>query len=262
MVESTKANSAKAISCSALDNIQVVLVRTFHSGNIGSTARAMKTMGLNNLILVNPKDFKLDQALQMAMSADDVVINAKHVESLFEAVADCTIVTASTARSRDYDLPMQKPEEAAHSLCKSAKNEKVALVFGPERMGLSNEDLIHCTHRVTIPTSPDYSSLNLAAAVQTLSYEIFKQHCAINENIETNLTENGSRNDVREMPSIENTELFYQHLEQTLQDVGFIFKKHPGDVMKKLRRMFSRAQMDQTEMGIMRGILASMQKNK
>ena len=241
---------------SDLDNIRVVLVRTFHSGNIGSTARAMKTMGLNNLIMVNPKDFQLEQALQMAMSADDVVNNATHVESLFEAVKDCAVVTATTARTRGYDLPMLNPEQAAHGLCLSAKKQQVALVFGPERMGLSNEDLVHCTHRVTIPTSPDYSSLNLAAAVQTLSYEVFKQFCALNENVETNIV----NAEIREMPSIENTELFYQHLEESLVDVGFIFKKHPGDVMKKLRRMFSRTQMDQTEMGIMRGILASMQK--
>ena len=242
---------------SDLDNIRVVLVRTFHSGNIGSTARAMKTMGLTNLVLVGAKDFQLDQALQMAMSANDVVTSAKHVDSLYEAVKDCAIVTASTARTRGYDLPMQNPEEAAQNLCKSAKKQQVALVFGPERMGLSNEDLEHCTHRVTIPTSPDYSSLNLAAAVQTLSYEVFKQYGLIN-------TSSNSQpiDEARDMPSIENTERFYQHLEEALLDVGFIFKKHPGDVMKKLHSMFSRTQMDESEMGIMRGILAAMQKPK
>lgn len=256
-ISKSEANKRLSKTASDLDNIRIVLVRTFHSGNIGSTARAMKTMGLNNLTLVNCKDFQLDQALQMAMSADDVVTNAKHVESLYEAVADCAVVTASTARTRDYDLPMQNPEQAAQNLCKSAKKQQVALVFGPERMGLSNEDLRHCTHRVTIPTSPDYSSLNLAAAVQTLSYEVFKQHCVITENVPTNIVK-----DLREMPSIENTEQFYQHLEEALVDVGFIFKKHPGEIMKKLHRMFSRTQMDQTEMGIMRGVLASMQKKK
>lgn len=240
-----------------LDHIRVILVRTFHSGNIGSAARAMKTMGLTNLILVNPKDFQLDQALQMAMSADDVVTNAKHVDSLYEAVADCSVVTASTARSRDYDLPMQNPEQAAQNLCQSAQTQQVALVFGPERMGLSNEDLEHCTHRVTIPTNPDYSSLNLAAAVQTLAYEVFKQY-----SLSVTINKESNTEIIREMPSIEHTEMFYEHLEEALVDVGFIFKKHPGDVMKKLRRMFSRTQMDQTEIGIMRGILASMQKQK
>ena len=241
----------------SLDNIRVVLVRTHHSGNIGSAARAMKTMGLTNLVLVSPTDFQKDQALQMAMSADDVVINAKHVDSVYEAVSDCAVVIGSTARTRGYDLPMLNPETAARHLLKSAEKQSVALVFGPERMGLHNDDLVHCTHRATIATNPDYSSLNLAAAVQTLCYEVFKQSISNSENetIDSNI-------DVREMPSRENTERFYEHLEEALVDVGFIFKKHPGEVMKKLRRMFSRAQMDQTEMGIMRGVLAAMQKPK
>ena len=257
-ISENEANNRATKTPTDLDNIRVVLVRTFHSGNIGSAARAMKTMGLTNLILVSPNDFQLDQALQMAMSADDVVTNAKHVDSLYDAVADCGVVIGSTARSRGYDLPMQSPEQAAQSLLQSAKQQPVALVFGPERMGLHNDDLEHCTHRATIPTNPDYSSLNLAAAVQTLSYEVFKQYSQIAEKP----TDNLSVDEIREMPSIENTERFYQHLEEALVDVGFIFKKHPGEIMKKLRTMFSRTQMDQTEMGIMRGILASMQKPK
>ncbi len=238
-----------------LDNIRVVLVRTFHSGNIGSAARAMKTMGLSNLYLVNPKEYQQDQALQMAMSADDIVHNAKHVNCLLKAVADCTVVIASTARSRGYDLPMLNPEQAAQKLCTTANIQKVALVFGPERMGLSNEDLQLCNHRVTIPTSPDYSSLNLAAAVQTLSYEIFKQYSQLNLKETTESTQS-----TLEMPSIENLEKFYIHLEQTLDDTGFIIQNHPGEVMQRLRTLFNRAQMDQTELNIMRGILASLQR--
>jgi len=238
-----------------LDNIRVVLVRTFHSGNIGSTARAMKTMGLSDLYLVNAKDYQQHQAMQMAMSAEDLVHNAKHVSSLLDAVSDCSVVIASTARTRGYDLPMFDPEQAARKLCDAANNQKVALVFGPERMGLSNEDLQFCKYRVMIPTSPDYSSLNLAAAVQTLSYEIFKQYSQLNENADSTQTN-------RVMPSIENMERFYTHLEQTLNDTGFIFKKHPGEVMLKLRTLFNRAQMDQTELNIMRGILSSFERNK
>ena len=122
-------------------------------------------------------------------------------------------------------------------------------------MGLSNEDLQLCQHRVTIPTSPDYSSLNLAAAVQTLSYEIFKQysHLRLKETTE-------STQSALEMPSIENLEKFYIHLEQTLNDTGFIIQNHPGEVMQRLRTLFNRAQMDQTELNIMRGILASLQR--
>ena len=257
-ISENEANNRASKNPTDLDNIRVVLVRTFHSGNIGSAARAMKTMGLTNLILVSPNDFQLDQALQMAMSADDVVTKAKHVDSLFDAVADCGVVIGSTARTRGYDLPMQSPEQAAQSLLQSVKQQPVALVFGPERMGLHNDDLVHCTHRATIPTNPDYSSLNLAAAVQTLSYEVFKQYSQANESMANDVAEN----EIKEMPTIDDNERFYQHLEETLVDVGFIFKKHPGEVMKKLRTMFSRTQMNQTEMGIMRGILASMQKPK
>jgi len=242
-------------SAKNLKNIRVVLVRTYHSGNIGSAARAMKTMGLTNLVLVSPKDFQLEQALQMAVSADDVVHNAQHVETLYDAVSDCVLVMASTARVRGFDLVAENPESMANSLIEQAINKKVALVFGPERMGLSNEDLSVCTHRVTIPTNPDYGSLNIAAAVQTLCYEVFKRYSSI----ESLSKENDPQ---RELPSLENTERFYQHLEETLVDIDFIFKKHPGEAMKKLRRLFTRAEMDQTELNIMRGILASAQKAK
>ncbi len=239
-----------------LDNIRVVLVRTFHPGNIGSTARAMKTMGLSDLCLVNPVEFPSDEATKMAVSADDVVNNSQKFNSIYEAVKDCTVVIASTARSRGYDLPVLSPEKSAEMLYSAAKNnkQKVALLFGPERMGLSNEDLQFAKYRVTIPTNPDYSSLNLAAAVQTLSYEIIKQHTLNSEPDELEVP--------RELPNSESLELFYTHMEQTLVDSGFIFKKHPGEVMHKLRTLFTRAQPDKTELNILRGMLASFNKKQ
>ena len=241
-----------------LENISIVLVRTFHSGNIGSTARAMKTMGLTKLILVSPKDFATAdgkaEALKMAMSADDVVEQAVVVESLYDALKDCKMVVASSARSRGYDLPALHPEEAANKLQQQSRNGKVAFVFGPERMGLHNDDLKLANYRVTIPTSPDYSSLNLAAAVQTLSYEIFKAHLA-EENTEE-LT------DVIAKPSLESLEQFYEHLETSLTDSGFIFKNHPGKIMLKLRRLFTKAQLDTTELKILRGMLASFDNKR
>lgn len=241
-----------------LDNIRIILVRTFHSGNIGSTARAMKTMGLTKLMLVNPRDFDTKngkaEALKMAMSADDVVEQAVVVESLYEALKDCSVVVASTARSRGYDLPALYPEEAAIKLRDYSKNGKVAIVLGPERMGLHNDDLTLANYRVTIPTSPDYSSLNLAAAVQTLSYEVYKAHLA--EEGDDILMENIDK------PSLESLEQFYEHLEASLTDSGFIFKNHPGKVMLKLRRLFTKAQLDTTELSILRGILASFENQK
>jgi len=217
----------------------------------------MKTMGLTNLYLVDPKDFKTKEgkveALKMSMSADDVVEQATIVDSLYDAVKDCTVVVASTARSRGYDLPVLLPEESAVKLRDHSEKGKVALVFGPERMGLHNDDLQFAKYRVTIPTSPDYSSLNLAAAVQTLSYEIFKAH----------LSETSSASDdLNPMPDMESLEQFYQHLESSLTQSGFIFKNHPGKVMLKLRRLFTKAEPDTIELKILRGMLASFQSDK
>jgi len=240
-----------------VNNIRIVLVRTHHSGNIGSAARAMKTMGLTDLVLVNPKDFYSqdgkDQAIKMAMSAENVLQQASQAESLYDAVKDCTVVIASTARSRDYDLPELTPEESAEQLFLSAKKNKVALVFGPERMGLSNADLQLAKYRVTIPTNPDYSSLNIAAAVQTLSYEIFKGCNA--------LAEHSTNETTRTLPSIESTERLFDHFEDTLKTTGFIIKNHPGEVMQKIRTLLARAEMDESELNILRGILSSVDRS-
>lgn len=238
-----------------LENIRIVLVRTFHSGNIGSAARAMKTMGLTDLALVNPLDFPSDESFKMAVSASDVVETATVYDSLYDAVKDCSVVVASTARTRAYDLPDVSPEESAEMLYSASVEGKVGLVFGPERMGLSNEDLQFAKYRVTIPTNPDYSSLNLAAAVQTLSYEVFKRSMLIPapESIQ-------QPDPKRDLPTTELMEKYYHYLEETLTDSGFIIKNHPGEVMLKLRKIFSRAQPDQTELNILRGMLASIQK--
>ncbi len=242
-----------------LSNIRVVLVRTFHSGNIGSTARAMKTMGLTDLCLVSPKDFQTNEgkqeALKMAMSADDVIDNTNVVDSLYDAVKDCTVVIASTARSRGYGLPELSPEECATKLNQGANDGKVALVFGPERMGLSNEDLQLAKYRVTIPTNPDYSSLNLASAVQTLSYEIFKQTAHVKE-----------QGDERPLlstavPTTESLEQLYAHMESTFSDTGFIIKNYPGEIMEKLRAVFARAELDESEVSILRGVLSSVDRS-
>jgi tRNA (cytidine32/uridine32-2'-O)-methyltransferase len=243
------------------NNIRIVLCQTSHPGNIGSTARAMKNMGITKLYLVAPRNFPHDDAIKMACSAADVVKNAVIVDTLYEAVKDCRLVIASTARPRGFDLPMIDPEQSAQALCEGAKIAPVALLFGPERMGLSNADLQYAKYRVTIPTSPDYSSLNLAAAVQTLSYEIYKY--ALKQTDATNGNNEMEPLDPlfqRELPTTKEMEQFYQHLEQALTATEFIMKKHPGKVLKKLRRLFDRAQPDVKEMNILRGILASMQR--
>lgn len=234
----------------SLDNIRVVLVRTFHPGNIGSAARSMKTMGLSDLYLVAPKDYPSDNAVKMSAGASDVLENATVVSSLNEAVADCTVIIASTARPRGYDLPELSPEQAAEMLSSSAKQSPVALIFGPERMGLHNDDIKLAKYRVTIPANPEYSSLNMAAAVQTLSYEIFKASVT---------SEKSVSKPARDLPSSEQIELFYEHLETVLKDISFL-RPHQGETMQRLRQLTTRAEPDATELNILRGILSSTQK--
>lgn len=237
-----------------LHTIRVVLVNTYHPGNIGSAARAMKTMGLSHLYLVQPREFPAAEADTMAVSAVDVLHNAVVVDSLFEAVADCALVVACSARQRGYDIPQMEPEEASLELLDQATQGPVALVFGPERMGLSNDDLRRANIHVSIPANPEYSSLNLAAAVQTLCYELYKTHLK---------REHGQLpkpEKVAEYPTAEDMERFYVHLEETLNDTGFIIKQHPGEIMLRLRRLFDRARPEKMEMNILRGILASVQR--
>ncbi len=236
-----------------LNNIKIVLVRTYHPGNIGSAARAMKTMGIKDLCLVNPADFPSDEALKMARGASDVVENATVLDNLYEAVKDCQIVVASTARQRGYDLPEMSPQQAAETMNAHAKQgHKVALLFGPERMGLHNDDLQFAKYRVSIPTSPDYPSLNIAAAVQTLCYEVFKGS-------EANTS---SDSGVDELPDMEEMERFYVHLEQILIESGFIFKKHQGEVMKRFRNVFGKAELTMAEISLLRGVWSSFQGKK
>ena len=237
-----------------LENIRIVLVRTFHAGNIGSAARSMKTMGLSQLYLVEPRDFPSADAIKMAAGATGAVEKAIVVDSLYDAVKDCSLVIASTARVRGDDLPELHPEKMAKALNVAAKKAPVALVFGPERMGLHNDDLVLANYRVTIPTNPDYSSLNIAMAVQTLSYEIYKQFCA------ASLNDTSDDLFARELPTADEFDRFYRQLEETLHGTGFIIKNHPGKVMQRFRNLFTRAELDAHEMAILRGALASVQR--
>jgi len=233
----------------SLDNIRIVLVRTYHPGNIGSAARSLKTMGLSDLCLVAPKDYPSDEANKMAAGAADLLAQASVVKTLPEAIKDCTAIVASTARARGYDLPELNPSQTAELLVNTAQRSPVALLFGPERMGLHNDDIKHAKYRVTIPANPEYSSLNMASAVQILSYEIFK---AANSELKTT-----TRN--RNLPTSEQIEHFYQHLETVLKEISFL-RPHQGETIQRLRQLYTRAQPDETELNILRGILTSTQK--
>lgn len=240
---------------SYLDNIKIVLVETSHTGNMGSVARAMKTMGLSNLCLVNPIIKPDSQSISLAAGASDIIKNAQLFFSLEQAIADCNLVIGTSARSRSLQWPNLTPKECADKIVQEAITTKVALVFGRERVGLTNDELQKCDYHVSIPANPDYSSLNLAMSVQVLCYEVRMSMLSMQY-----LNSGQKQITSIDYPSNEDTERFYQHLEQTLLHTGFINANHPGQIMGRLRRLFTRARIEQQELNILRGVLASIDK--
>ncbi|HEY9100730.1 RNA methyltransferase [Chitinimonas sp.] len=229
-----------------LDRVRVVLSHTSLPRNIGSVARAMKTMGLSRLYLVNPKRFPDPEATTLASRADDILENAVVVSSLEEALAGCTQTVATCPRVHELSVPRHNPRQIAPILVeRAAQGEEVALVFGTEMSGLSNEEVRSCNRLVTIPTNPDYSSLNLAQAVQILAYEL---RCAVDDDI----------SHLEEKPQLaahDDIERFYVHLEQTLVGLHFLNPDNPKRLMPRLRRMFGRIQLEKLEVDILRGVL-------
>lgn len=234
-----------------LENIRIVLVNTSHTGNIGSVARAMKTMGLSNLTLVDPVQEPDSHASALAAGATDILASANIVGKLEDAIADCPLVIATSARNRTLDWPLLGPRECATKVLSESGQHPVAIVFGRENSGLTNDELQQSQFHLHIPTNPDYSSLNLAMAVQTVCYELRLQWLESREQEET----------LPEYPRTEDLERFYEHLEKTLSHTGFIVRRHQGQVMTKLRRLFNRARPEENELNILRGILASVDKS-
>ncbi len=239
-----------------LQNIRIVLVATSHSGNTGSSARAMKTMGLTNLYLVAPQSALDSQATALAAGASDIIRQAICVNTLDEALVGCSLVIGTSARSRTLSWPVLLPRECAVLAVDEALHSPVALVFGNERVGLTNHELQKCHYHVVVPANPEYSSLNLAMAVQILAYEI---RIAFLERQQINTAYPGRA--VR-YPPADDIERFYRHLEQVLLHIGFIRPRHPGQIMNKLRRLFARARPQLDELNILRGMLASIEKEK
>jgi tRNA (cytidine32/uridine32-2'-O)-methyltransferase len=240
-----------------LQQIRIVLVGTSHTGNIGSVARAMKTMGLSSLYLVAPKEQPDGQAYALAAGASDILAQAKIFDSLAPAIADCGLVVGSSARSRTLSWPMLEPRACGEQAVTEAKQHPVAIVFGRESSGLTNEELQLCNYHVCINANPEYSSLNLAMAVQLVCYEVRMAWLEKEKQVEPEQAQTDL--DVK-YPSNNQMESFYQHLEQTLDDTGFIIKQHPGVVMTKLKRLFNRARPEEAEYNILRGILTSVQR--
>lgn len=239
-------------------NIRIVLVETSHPGNIGATARAMKNMCLDQLYLVSPGDFPCAEATARASGADDVLARATVCDSLGEALKGCRLVVGASARLRSLDWPQMEPRECAARVVEVARQAPVAVVFGREQSGLSNQELEQCQYLVHIPTNSEYSSLNLAAAVQVLAYEIHQSGLLVKEN---QFSAKASSETGSELPaSADEVAMFHQHLEQTLQDIDFLNPRQPKLLMRRLKRLFYRAGPDQTEINILRGILSAVDR--
>ena len=230
-------------------NIRIVLVRPQHPGNMGAAARAMKNMGLSHLTLVAPRAFPAEEAFARAAGADDILAKAQVVADVREAVADCVLVVATSARSRSIAWPSLLPKEAAVALWASAASGPVALLFGAERTGLTNAELDFAHALVQIPVDPKFSSLNLAAAVQILCYEIRLSTQAFVSSPE----------DHQPAPQ-EPFNQFMNHLEKVMISIGFLNEKNPRKLMRRLTRLFRRAQPDETELHILRGILSAVER--
>lgn len=234
-----------------LDAIQIVLVETSHSGNIGSTARAMKTMGLHNLRLVAPKQPIDEQAIALSAGAKDVLENVQVFSSFEQAIADCQLVIGTSARLRHLQNSLIEPKTCGELVIQRAKQGKVAIVFGRERVGLTNEELLKCHYHLNFPTNPDYGSLNLAMAVQLASYEIRMAWLA------EDMQKTSQNPPLVDYPSTDELEHFFAHTERLYKMFGFI---RNDSVMRKLRRLYQRAELEKAELNLLRGMLTAVEK--
>lgn len=231
-----------------LAKFRIVLCQTSHPGNIGAAARAMKTMGLSQLYLVQPKKFPHAEASAMSVGAADLLEQAEVCDTLEQALSGCAFAIGLSARKRQLSHELMSARAAAAEAANIATAQHtVALVFGTEMSGLSNEELDLCQLLAMIPTNPDFSSLNLAAAVQVMSYEL---RLAAIDNAAVI-----AENPALPLASNEDVERMYHHLEQTLVQIGFLNAAEPGRLMQRLRRMYARARLEKEEVNILRGIL-------
>ncbi|QIM62836.1 tRNA (cytosine(32)/uridine(32)-2'-O)-methyltransferase TrmJ [Pasteurellaceae bacterium Orientalotternb1] len=235
-----------------LEQIQIILIETSHSGNIGSAARAMKTMGLKHLRLVAPKQPIDEQAEALSAGAKDLLDNAETVATFDEAVADCQLVIGTSARLRHLQSTLIEPRACGELAISRAIQGKVAIVFGRERVGLTNEELLKCHYHLNIPTNPEYGSLNLAMAVQLVSYEIRMAWLAADD-----LQKNLRNRPLVEHPTAEALAHFFNHTERLYKELGFI--RNDG-VMHKLRRLYQRAELETNELNLLRGMLTAAEK--
>lgn len=235
-----------------LRSVRIVLVATSHPGNIGSTARAMKTMGLNSLYLVMPKSFPDLRAKEMAAGADDVLDSAIVTSSLDEALTGCQLILGTSARPRGLSLPGLLPVECAQLVSQLAENTQVAIVFGREHAGLTNEELLKCHYHINIPSNPEYSSLNLSQAVQIVAYELRMRILAPEAEVSLRNEEPATADEI---------EQFYTHLQEVFVEIQFLKLSNPRRLMQRVRRLFNRVILEKMEVNLLRGMLSQVQKS-
>lgn len=235
-----------------LSRIRIILVNTSHPGNIGSAARAMKTMGLNELFLVTPQLFPHPKALEMASGAQDILERAQLCSTLHEAIADCSFVIGTSARMRTIPWPIVEPREMAAKVLQAPADSKVALLFGREQTGLTNEELHHCHLHVRIPVDEHYSSLNIAHAVQVIAYEL--RLASREQKLCTDEWDYRSA-------TMDEMEKFFTHLQEVVIAIDFLKMNAPRQLMTRFRRFFLRARPDAMEVNIFRGMLTAIQES-
>jgi tRNA (cytidine32/uridine32-2'-O)-methyltransferase len=235
-----------------LQNIRIVMVGTTHPGNVGAAARAMHNMGISRLSLVDPQCPIGEIAYARASGANIILDERETFDDLPAALAECHRVIASSARKRSLAWPELDPGEMARQLFTLDDDQQVALVFGREHSGLNNEELQLCNQMVSIPTNPDFSSLNLASAIQVLCYEIYRQQFVPADPVPPA---------EQDLPaSSAEVERYFEHLQQSLEQSGFINLRQPGLTMQRLRRLYLRNELTRNEVNILRGIITAMQK--
>lgn len=233
--------------------VRFVLVAPSHPGNIGSTARAMKTMGLADLVLVRPAQFPNAEATALASGADDLLARARVVDTVAEAIAGCSLVYGTSARTRAaYHWPGYSPREAAPKLLAAAAEGHAAVLFGTERIGLTNDDIEACHALVHIPANPEYDSLNLSQAVQVMAYEL---------RVALDLPPLRPEREVPLAP-IEELDRMYAHLDEVLREIDFTDRTGGPHLLRRLKRIFQRAELDVHEVNILRGVLAAVQQKR
>lgn len=239
-----------------LSEVRIVLIETTHPGNIGGVARAMKNMGLSDLRLVKPKLFPSADATSRASGADTILRDAIVCGSLDEALIDCQMVLGASARRRTINWPELNAREAAERVGQESEKGKVAILFGREHSGLTNEELDRCHYLLHIHCNPGFSSLNIAAAVQVVAYEL---RMALGDG---GVVINEIEGHESDLATAEEVNLFYGHFEKTLYDIGFTRPEKSRSLIRRLKRLFNRVRLEKKEIDILRGVLSAMKEKK